>query len=96
VVKTSTERARYAVGADGYHSTLRERLEYRFEQHGALQTSRCSSWRASESRRASCGVLFQDELTSAMLAHARHCAVASRSRSRTPVSTSRASAGSTS
>ena len=37
-VERTTVRARFVVGADGYHSAVREHLGYRFEQHAPLVT----------------------------------------------------------
>ena len=66
VVKTSSEIARYAVGADGYHSTLRGLLGYGFEQHGPLQTFSVFEVEGERETVDELCVLFQGELTSAV------------------------------
>jgi 2-polyprenyl-6-methoxyphenol hydroxylase-like FAD-dependent oxidoreductase len=66
VVKSRTERARYAVGADGYHSMLREQLGYRFEQHGALETFSVFELEGDRDPGGELSVMFEGEMTSAI------------------------------
>lgn len=65
VVKSSKAYARYIVGADGYHSQLRERLGIRFEQTGPLQTFSVFEFENSEDPGNELRVLFDGNLTSA-------------------------------
>lgn len=65
VVKTSKSHARYVVGADGYHSHLRERLGIRFEQTGPLQTFSVFEFEHTEDPGNELRVLFDGNLTSA-------------------------------
>lgn len=66
VVKTSTESTRYAVGADGYHSMLREHLGYGFEQHGPLQTFSVFELEGEREAAGELCVMFHGELSSAI------------------------------
>lgn len=65
VVKTSKAHARYIVGADGYHSHLRERMGIRFEQTGPLQTFSVFEFESTEDPGNELRVLFDGNLTSA-------------------------------
>ncbi len=64
VVKSSKTFARYVVGADGYHSHLRERLGIRFEQLGPLQTFSVFEFESDQDPGDQLRVLFDGNLTS--------------------------------
>jgi len=66
VVKTKTERARFAVGADGYHSMLRDQLGYRFEQHGPLATFSVFELEGDRDPGSELSVMFHEDLASAI------------------------------
>lgn len=66
VVKIATERARYVVGADGYHSMIREQLGYRFEQHGPLATFSVFEIEGDRDPGSELAVVLEDDRTSAL------------------------------
>jgi 2-polyprenyl-6-methoxyphenol hydroxylase-like FAD-dependent oxidoreductase len=65
VVKTSKSLAKFVVGADGYHSHLRERMGIRFEQLGPLQTFSVFEFESDQDPGNELRVLFDGNLTSA-------------------------------
>jgi len=64
VVKTTRTDADWIVGADGYHSHLRERLGIRFEQHGGLETYSVYEFETEEDAGDEMRVAFDGALAS--------------------------------
>ena len=64
VVKTSKTDASWVIGADGYHSQLRERLGIRFEQHAGLETYSVYELEGEEDAGGEMRVLFDGALAS--------------------------------
>lgn len=64
VMKSIKAQTQFVVGADGYHSHLRERLGIRYEQHGPLETFSVFEFESNQSSGNEMRIVFDEELGS--------------------------------
>ena len=66
VVKNSKMQAQFLVGADGYHSQVRERLGLRYEQFAPIDTYSVFEFETEDDAGSALNVLFDGALTSVL------------------------------